>query len=1126
MRVLPYGPHVTTLAQPAVAYALEAPGSGSMTGIARQPPVRFLCSGSGGLRAFLCLTLLACVGSTQAQQWTTLTKKDGLAGDGVHAIHQSSDGAMWFATGGDFSASAGVNRYDGSWQTFTTADGLISELVTSIGQASDGAMWFGTVEGISQYDGTVWTTFTTADGLGSNAVWAMYESSDGAMWFATGPDSEVSEGGVSRYDGSWQTFTTADGVAGGRVTSIYQSSDGAMWFGMQPNRDASTGGVSRYDGSWQTFTTADGLAGQYVTSIYQSSDGAMWFGTRGDGVSRYDGTWQTFTTADGLAENDVLSVFESSDGVMWFGTLTGGLSRYDGTWQTFTVDDRLAGNQVNSIYQSSDGAMWFASPAATDFDVRAITGTSGGVTRYDGINWQTFTTDNGLAEGRVESVNQAADGAMWFATRGGVSRFDGTSWEKLTTAHGLTGNQVLSVYRSRDGALWFTTDNGVSRFDGTWQRFRQTPDGLADRAILSAHEASDGAMWFGTFSRGVSRYDGTDWQTFTTVHGLASDRVESVYQSRDGSMWFGTSGGVSRYDGTDWQTFTTADGLVANGVLSVYESADGAMWFGTFINGVSRYDGANWTTFTGVDGLSGNKVQAVYQSADGSMWFGTSGGVSRYDGSQWQTLTIDDGLPSNWVLSVYESSDGLMWFGTNGSGVTSFRRPPRALVQTLILRSPARLHGSDRFFFESQGFQIASPIQPPISYTLTRDTTAPREFDWSPFELASGFELTGLENGTWTYHVRAKDRYSLIDPTPATVTFTVDLTDPTVLISSPRGGDAISGQVVIQGSAFDNSEPPDLKSYVLEYAKGETQGQVSEADWLADRIQVQSPKPVISGILGTWDTVGLHGAHLLRLTAVDSLAHRTKYAVAVRIVTAVEEVDPRQGGHVADAGNSADLYIPPNGIDQSTQVTIAPVDETGLVLPNDPDVQFLGMAFDIEPADLALGKPATFVLALDGISIPEADPARLALFTYSEADGGWEPLGGTVDAGTNKITVALTQLGRLALMQNSSEDTGSLSIADLNCQPRVFYPRGGGFDLQTTVSFNLGTRTDVTVKVYDEAGRFKREIVADKPMNSGSNAEVWDGKDNDGNIVLSGVYIVTVEAGSKVKTKTVGVLNE
>ena len=45
-------------------------------------------------------------------------------------------------------------------------------------------------------------------------------------------------------------------------------------------------------------------------------------------------------------------------------------------------------------------------------------------------------------------------------------------------------------------------------------------------------------------------------------------------------------------------------------------------------------------------------------------------------------------------------------------------------------------------------------------------------------------------------------------------------------------------------------------------------------------------------------------------------------------------------------------------------------------------------------------------------------------------------------------------------------------------------------------------------------------------MNQGSNAVVWDGRDYDGNVVVSGLYIVTVEAGSKMAKKTVGVMNK
>ena len=39
----------------------------------------------------------------------------------------------------------------------------------------------------------------------------------------------------------------------------------------------------------------------------------------------------------------------------------------------------------------------------------------------------------------------AADGALWFATSGGVSRYDGTTWRSFTTADGLARNSVNAV---------------------------------------------------------------------------------------------------------------------------------------------------------------------------------------------------------------------------------------------------------------------------------------------------------------------------------------------------------------------------------------------------------------------------------------------------------------------------------------------------------------------------------------------------------------------------------------------------------------------------------------------------------------------------------------------------------
>ncbi len=1067
-------------------------------------------------------------GVIRAQQWTTYTAADGLAHPSVRTVFQSRDGAMWFGTLG------GVSRYDGIWRTFTTGDGLGHNFVNSIFQSSDGAMWFGTGDllgtggggGVSRYDGGRWRTFTTADGLADNFVVSVFQSRDGAMWFGT-------LGGVSRYDGGrWRTFTTGDGLAGNYVFSIVQSRDGALWFGTE-------NGVSRYDGErWQTFTTAGGLAGREVLSIFQAHDGAMWFGSGdllgtgdgGGGVSRYDGErWQTFTTADGLTDNLVNSVFQSRDGAMWFGTGdflgTGrGVSRYDGeNWQTLTTADGLSHNVVWSIFQSRDGAMWFAMPF--------------GVSRFD-ASWRTFTTADGLADNFVSSAFQSRDGAMWFATgtisSGGVNRYDGEKWETFTTENsGLAHNSVTFVFQSRDGAIWFGTGNflignggGVSRYDGEkWETFT-TEDGLANDTVVSIYQDRDGVMWFGTgfllgAGGGVSRYDGEKWETFTTEDGLGHTNVGSIFQSDDGAMWFGTRGGASRYDGERWQTFTTADGLVHNAVFAVLQSDDGAMWFGSGNpigggGGATRYDGENWQTFTKADGLADDPVVSVFQSDDGAMWFGTVGGASRYDGEDWQTFTTADGLAGNTVVSIFQSRDGAMWFGTDG-GVSTFRRPAHALVQTMILRAPPPLLSDGRFFFECRGFEIGSDRQPPLSFALTRGAAEPQESDWSLFSVVSGFGASDLDNGEWTFYVRGQDRYGNIDPTSATSTFVVDLTAPTVAISSPRSGDVISEDAPLIGLAFDRSATPDLERFVLEYGRGEKDEVVTE--WVP--IGEPQSSPVENDVLGVWRIEGLQdGGYVLRISATDKLGHTSDHTVSVTLVSALEDLEKDVGGRVVSPKGRVELMVPPNGLvrDTRVQITFRPRETLSAL----PEVGVLGIAYEIGPGDLRFNKRSTLTIGYDPVDVVGMNEADLAIFILS--GGSWTRLGGTVDETVNKISVGIQEAGTYALFEAASVE-GATGVSEVVCQPRIISPSGGLYPGTTDISFKLGRSASVDVRIYGVSGNLIREVVGDRRLNAGLNMVQWDGRDRNGQVVKDGIYVVVVRTEGQAANKTVAVLN-
>ena len=111
----------------------------------------------------------------------------------------------------------------------------------------------------------------------------------------------------------------------------------------------------------------------------------------------------------------------------------------------------MANDIVYAIYGEPDGVMWF--------------GTLGGVSRYDGKEFASFTTEDGLVNNRVISIYVAQEGLLWFGTRGGgVACYDGTVWTSLDTRDGLANNAVIEILQDRQGDIWFGTWGGLTRF--------------------------------------------------------------------------------------------------------------------------------------------------------------------------------------------------------------------------------------------------------------------------------------------------------------------------------------------------------------------------------------------------------------------------------------------------------------------------------------------------------------------------------------------------------------------------------------------------------------------------------------------------------------------------------------
>ncbi|MGB7062123.1 MAG: 5'-nucleotidase C-terminal domain-containing protein [Candidatus Zixiibacteriota bacterium] len=79
------------------------------------------------------------------------------------------------------------------------------------------------------------------------------------------------------------------------------------------------------------------------------------------------------------------------------------------------------------------------------------------------------------------------------------------------------------------------------------------------------------------------------------------------------------------------------------------------------------------------------------------------------------------------------------------------------------------------------------------------------------------------------------------------------------------------------------------------------------------------------------------------------------------------------------------------------------------------------------------------------------------------------------------------------------------------------------FNPETQITYSLPQATDVRVTIYDMLGRRIR-VLADEYRSAGANTVIWDGRDENGKKVSSGIYFYRLQAGEFVQTKKMSLI--
>ncbi len=117
------------------------------------------------------------------------------------------------------------------------------------------------------------------------------------------------------------------------------------------------------------------------------------------------------------------------------------------------------------------------------------------------------------------------------------------------------------------------------------------------------------------------------------------------------------------------------------------------------------------------------------------------------------------------------------------------------------------------------------------------------------------------------------------------------------------------------------------------------------------------------------------------------------------------------------------------------------------------------------------------------------------------------------------VTAVSNDYGINPLLIVVEEPTGTDTPNDT---PPAYFLAGNypnPFNPATTITYGLGERAPVTLRIYDVSGRLVRTLVDEVQEPARSYTVVWDGRNTFGRSVSSGIYFCRLTAGSRTSTR-------
>lgn len=373
----------------------------------------------------------------------------------------------------------------------------------------------------------------------------------------------------------------------------------------------------------------------------------------------------------------------------------------------YGVREGVLHSLVTGIVQDPRGDIWMS--------------TGGGLCRFNGVDFQYYTTRDGLAFTRLTCIASDDDGNIWVGSSKGLNFLNGKAIQ--TVGGSLQSNEIIFLASAGNSMVWAIASNGLYRISFLSGKFTvesvdfpgfqptEQAQIFQDRTHRNfVYQAPNGRVFFGNNGKlyGIenmvavqihhpdyllvnSAYEANGNLLFATNRGLYNLRdsllvpylmnnlssidIKTVRGYRNRLWILGNEYGNRNYiyeidiNDTAYLRKIGKENGLSDDPTQIMVDHEGNLW-ATSNNGANLLRSKAFVAFTTSEGLIGNKTWGIARTADGSIWVGTIGeGLTVIKDNKFYNFNTNNGLPDNYVGKIFEDSQGAIYIGTSNAGL-------------------------------------------------------------------------------------------------------------------------------------------------------------------------------------------------------------------------------------------------------------------------------------------------------------------------------------------------------------------------------------------------------------------------------------------------------------------------